>query len=86
MLQTSRILVRALNHGACAGIVLIVLLGLTACGQTGTLYLPTEPAAANRASLPESLWPAMPRKKEGTAQDAPTPAAPPAPTSDHTKP
>ena len=27
------------------------------CGQKGALYLPTEPAAANRATLPEALNP-----------------------------
>ncbi|MFZ2739604.1 MAG: lipoprotein [Burkholderiaceae bacterium] len=31
--------------------------GLSSCGQTGALYLPTDPAAANRATLPESLRP-----------------------------
>jgi predicted small lipoprotein YifL len=28
---------------------------LSACGQQGSLYLPTDPAAANRATLPETL-------------------------------
>lgn len=63
------------------------LLGLAGCGQPGSLYLPTEPAAANRASLPQSLWPMMPDKNKpaaptspGTAP-APTPAAQPVPAS-----
>jgi predicted small lipoprotein YifL len=30
---------------------------LGACGQQGPLYLPTEPAAAGRATLPETLRP-----------------------------
>ena len=30
---------------------------LTGCGQQGALYLPTEPAAAQRATLPETLLP-----------------------------
>jgi predicted small lipoprotein YifL len=56
---------------------------LAGCGQTGALYLPTDPAATQRASLPKSLWPFMPSKKkdEAQAQDeqnpdgtAPTPA------------
>ncbi|MGE0330490.1 MAG: hypothetical protein AB7P37_07330 [Ramlibacter sp.] len=39
------------------------------CGQKGALYLPTGPAAANRATLPETLRPA------GTTA-APQPAIP----------
>ena len=39
----------------------IVLAGgaavLVACGQRGPLYLPQDPAAANRATLPETLDP-----------------------------
>ena len=30
---------------------------LAGCGQKGPLYLPTAPAAANRATLPETLTP-----------------------------
>lgn len=30
---------------------------LAGCGQKGPLYLPTDPAAANRATLPETLAP-----------------------------
>jgi len=30
---------------------------LAACGQRGPLYLPTDPAAAGRATLPEVLLP-----------------------------
>ncbi|WP_414708515.1 LPS translocon maturation chaperone LptM [Ramlibacter sp.] len=30
---------------------------LAGCGQRGPLYLPTEPAAADRATLPETLRP-----------------------------
>lgn len=37
---------------AAAGVAL-----LAACGQKGPLYLPTEPAAAGRASLPQTLAP-----------------------------
>lgn len=86
MLRTSRILVRALNHGACAGIAILMLLGLAGCGQTGTLYLPTEPAAANRATLPESLWPVMPKKKQGTEPGSSAPAPTPAPSKDTDQP
>lgn len=63
----------------------VILLVLAGCGQTGALYLPTEPAAANRASLPESLWPVMPSKKrEGAAPAASTPA--PVPSTETVKP
>ncbi len=58
MLETSRILVRALS---LAGLAVIAggLLLLSACGQTGPLYLPTEPAAAHRATLPETVLPGL---------------------------
>ncbi|MDD2924709.1 MAG: lipoprotein [Rhodoferax sp.] len=36
----------------------VVAVNLLACGQQGPLYLPTHPAAANRASLPDALLPA----------------------------
>lgn len=46
---------------------------LSGCGQKGPLYLPTEPAAAQRATLPQTLIP-------GVGASAPAPAAS-APTS-----
>jgi predicted small lipoprotein YifL len=59
---------------------------LAGCGQTGALYLPTDPAATQRAGLPKSLWPFMPSKKKDEAQpqadqnpDGPTPT--PAPSA-----
>jgi predicted small lipoprotein YifL len=78
MLETPRILVRPLSHAALAVIAASALLGMTGCGQTGNLYLPTEPAAANRASLPQSMWPVMPDKKKS---DTPAPGATPTPAS-----
>ena len=54
MLDVRRILVSA------------ALLALAGCGQKGDLYLPTEPAAQNRATLPQVLVPGS----------TPTPAAP----------
>ena len=33
------------------------LVALAGCGQRGPLYLPTDPAAANRATLPQILTP-----------------------------
>ncbi|MEI6760755.1 MAG: lipoprotein [Betaproteobacteria bacterium] len=48
MLSQHRILVRPL-------VLAISVAALTACGQPGPLYLPTDPAAAQRATLPQSL-------------------------------
>ncbi len=36
--------------------------GVSGCGQRGPLYLPTEPAAQDRATLPQILLPAPARK------------------------
>jgi hypothetical protein len=44
-----------------------LLATLAGCGQRGPLYLPTEPAAANRATLPQVLVP-------GGTPTAPAPA------------
>lgn len=41
--------------------------GLAGCGQRGPLYLPTDPAAAHRATLPQVLLPA-PLRSESAAQ------------------
>jgi predicted small lipoprotein YifL len=40
--------------------------GLTGCGQRGPLYLPTEPAAQDRATLPQILTPTLPSRKTDT--------------------
>jgi predicted small lipoprotein YifL len=53
---------------------------LGACGQRGPLYLPTEPAAAGRATLPQALNPA--RSAPGTQ----APTAPPAPAGSEAAP
>ncbi|PTT18144.1 hypothetical protein DBR12_16690 [Acidovorax sp. HMWF029] len=50
MLRAPQILVRTLVLAASAA----ALLG---CGQRGPLYLPTGPAAGQRATLPETLTP-----------------------------
>lgn len=55
--------------------VMVLAVALSACGQTGELYIPDEAAAEDRATLPESLWPFMPGKKEDKA-DEPAPASP----------
>lgn len=55
-----RILVRALLIGSCA----ILILG---CGQKGPLMLPMSPAAAQRATLLQSLRPDLPNRVPHTA-------------------
>ena len=56
----------------------IVLAGgaalLAACGQKGPLHLPQEPAAANRATLPQTMDP-----RRNTPDTLPQPADAPAP-------
>ena len=73
MLSVVQILVRAIkpDRGTARrmALALTVLSTLVACGQTGVLYLPTEPAAAQRATLPETLNPYHQPAK------VPTPAA-----------
>ncbi|CAA9421693.1 MAG: hypothetical protein AVDCRST_MAG51-2046, partial [uncultured Ramlibacter sp.] len=68
MSNIERILGSARLPGALP--VLAVLSLLAGCGQKGDLFLPTEPAAANRATLPQILNPA------GTATSPTPPALP----------
>ncbi|WP_431151950.1 LPS translocon maturation chaperone LptM [Acidovorax facilis] len=63
MLKASQILVRTLVLAASAA-------ALAGCGQRGPLYLPSSPAAAQRATLPQTLTPGV-----GTASPAQPPAA-----------
>ncbi len=64
MLNVRQILVSA--FGLCA-----LGVGLAGCGLKGPLYLPTDPAAANRATLPSLLTPSVGSSPEA----APPPAA-----------
>jgi len=64
MLKVHQILVSALG-------LVVFGVGLSGCGQRGPLYLPTEPAAANRATLPDLIRPGSPAPTE----TAPVPAA-----------
>ncbi|MBD9531790.1 MULTISPECIES: LPS translocon maturation chaperone LptM [Comamonas] len=50
MLRASQILIRTFVLAASTA-------ALWGCGQRGPLYLPTDPAAAQRATLPETLNP-----------------------------
>ncbi len=49
--------------------------GLAACGQKGALYLPTDPAAAQRATLPQLLTPGGSDSTSST-NTPPSPATP----------
>lgn len=52
---------------------------LVGCGQPGPLYLPTDPAAANRATLPEAMNP-LRKPPNATPAPATTPATTPTST------
>ncbi|WP_240651284.1 lipoprotein [Variovorax sp. 553] len=66
---------------ARAALMVCIVVGtaglVAACGQRGALYLPTDPAAAGRATLPELMTPDSLRPSSSTSsnQAAPTPAA-----------
>jgi len=61
---------------------------LVACGQRGALYLPTDPAAAGRATLPQLMTPESLRSSSSSSSEAaPAPAAAAsAPASNSTEP
>ncbi|WP_082493359.1 lipoprotein [Acidovorax sp. Leaf160] len=72
MLRASQILVRTIALAASMAAV-------AGCGQRGPLFLPTEPAAAQRATLPQTLTPFVQRQQAAQPPAAsPAPAAPPA--------
>ncbi|MDR2852126.1 MAG: lipoprotein [Burkholderiaceae bacterium] len=52
MFQLRQILFGAIGLG-------VIVVTLTGCGQRGPLYKPTDPAAAHRATLPQSLLPGI---------------------------
>jgi len=87
MLNVRQILVSA------AGLTLIGV-ALAGCGQKGSLYLPTDPAAKGRATLPQALLPGIGQTDSAT-KPAPGPeqsmpptnaAPPPATLNDSTAP
>ncbi|MFN3437954.1 MAG: LPS translocon maturation chaperone LptM [Acidovorax sp.] len=67
MLKASQILVRTLVLAASAA-------ALAGCGQRGPLFLPTGPAATQRATLPQTLTPGG----SSSAAEVTAPAAAPA--------
>jgi len=78
MLERLQILVRPIIHARRAVIAGGALMVLAACGQPGALYLPTEPAAAGRATLPEILLPGQRTRSEPTTTVPTQPTSPPA--------
>ncbi|MFT4248012.1 MAG: lipoprotein [Pseudomonas sp.] len=65
-----RILGSRLARAACGVGLLAALSAVAACGQRGPLYLPTEPAAAHRATLPQVLIPGLQRDGAAAKPDA----------------
>nr|WP_047783619.1 lipoprotein [Variovorax paradoxus] len=74
MLNVRQILVSAPARAALMVSLAAAAAGLSACGQRGPLFLPTDPAAAQRATLPQLLTPGGPRAASD-AEAAPKPAA-----------
>ena len=64
MYKFGQILVSTFVLGASA-------VSLSACGQQGPLYLPSEPAAARRATLPETLRPFKATKTTAETEASP---------------
>ncbi|OOG51515.1 lipoprotein [Polaromonas sp. C04] len=60
---------------AWAALTVTALLTLSACGQKGALFLPTEPAAAQRATLIQTLRPGQPAQAPAPAPAASAPAS-----------
>jgi len=84
MLNVRQILVSAPARAVLMVSLAVAAAGLSACGQRGPLFLPTDPAAAQRATLPQLLTPGGPRPaseteaapKPAAASSAPAPATP----------
>ncbi len=55
MLNARQILVSAPARHAARAIGLTAIAVLAGCGQKGALFLPTDPAAAQRATLPQVI-------------------------------
>lgn len=73
MLNVRQILVSALG-------LAILGVALTACGQRGALYLPTDPIAKDRTTLPGLLLP-TPAAQPDPAQKAPAAGSTTAPAA-----
>jgi len=75
MLNVRQILVSTRVRAALMVCLAAATTGLAACGQKGALYLPTDPAAVQRATLPQLLTPGG-SDSSSNATTAPAPAAP----------
>jgi predicted small lipoprotein YifL len=75
MLNVHQILVSARARAALMVCLVASGAALVACGQRGPLFLPSEAAAAHRATLPQLLRSATPGGTGTPAQAAPAPAA-----------
>ncbi|MBN8753938.1 MULTISPECIES: lipoprotein [Variovorax] len=75
MLNVRQILVSTRVRAALMVCLAAATTGLAACGQKGALYLPTDPAAAQRATLPQLLTPGGSDSTSST-NTTPAPAAP----------
>lgn len=73
MLNLRQILVSARARTALMVCLAVGAAGLAACGQKGALYLPDDPAAAQRATLPQLLTPGG-LNATPSAETAPAPA------------
>ncbi|UVH56184.1 lipoprotein [Variovorax paradoxus] len=74
MLNVRQILVSTRARAALMVCLVAGAAGLVACGQRGALYLPTDPAAAGRATLPQLMTPESLRSSS-SSEAAPAPAA-----------
>ncbi|WP_176667935.1 lipoprotein [Variovorax sp. SG517] len=82
MLNVHQILVSARVRAALMVCLAVGAAGLVAaCGQRGPLYLPTDPAAAGRATLPELMTPESLRPSSSTTSSTPSNQAAPAPAA-----
>lgn len=78
MLNVRQILVSTRPRAALMVCLVAGAAGLVACGQRGPLYLPTDPAAAGRATLPQLITPDSLRPSpspSSSSEAAPAPAA-----------
>lgn len=64
-----------------AAFVLAACAAIAGCGQKGPLYLPTEPAAAGRLTLPQTLNPVGSTSSPASPGVSPAPGIPASPAS-----
>lgn len=74
MLNVRQILVSTRARAALMVCLVAGATGLVACGQRGALYLPTDPAAAGRATLPQLMTPDSLRSSSSRSGEAAAPA------------